>query len=87
MGEHGMGSNCTGVDGTSVVLQVPVGTALYDQETGELVHDFSLPDERLVIAKGGGGGVATSILPLAHTKLPASTSWGVRERSAAIGWS
>jgi GTP-binding protein len=55
-GEHGMGSNCTGLDGKSIVLQVPVGTALYDQETGELVHDFSEPDERLVVAKGGRGG-------------------------------
>src|ERR1700760_422551 len=55
-GEHGMGSNCTGLDGKSTVLQVPVGTALYDQETGELVHDFSEPDERLVVAKGGRGG-------------------------------
>ena len=42
-GEHGMGSNCTGLDGKSIVLQVPVGTALYDQETGELIHDFSEP--------------------------------------------
>ena len=55
-GEHGMGSNCSGSDGRDVVLQVPVGTSLYDQETGELVHDFSTPDERLVIAKGGRGG-------------------------------
>jgi GTPase len=55
-GEHGMGSNCSGSDGRSIVLQVPVGTSLYDQETGELVHDFSTPDERLVIAKGGRGG-------------------------------
>jgi GTP-binding protein len=55
-GEHGMGSNCSGSDGRSIVLQVPVGTALYDQETGELVHDFSTPDERIVIAKGGRGG-------------------------------
>jgi len=55
-GEHGMGSNCSGSDGRSTVLQVPVGTSLYDQETGELVHDFSTPDERLVIAKGGRGG-------------------------------
>ncbi|MGB6830965.1 MAG: GTPase ObgE, partial [Terracidiphilus sp.] len=55
-GEHGMGSNCTGQDGHSIVLQVPVGTALYDQETGELVHDFQQPDERLVVAKGGRGG-------------------------------
>jgi GTPase len=55
-GEHGMGSNCTGQDGKSVTLQVPVGTALYDQESGELVHDFKEPDERIVIAKGGRGG-------------------------------
>jgi GTP-binding protein len=55
-GEHGMGSNCTGLDGRSIVLQVPVGTALYDQETGELVHDFREPDERIVVAKGGRGG-------------------------------
>src|SRR5579862_9558260 len=55
-GEHGMGSNCTGLDGRSLTLQVPVGTALYDQETGELVHDFKEPDERFVIAKGGRGG-------------------------------
>jgi GTP-binding protein len=55
-GEHGMGSNCTGLDGKSTVLQVPVGTALYDEKTGELVHDFSEPDERVVVAKGGRGG-------------------------------
>ena len=55
-GEHGMGSNCTGQDGRSVTLQVPVGTALYDVETGELVHDFRDPDERIVVAKGGRGG-------------------------------
>ena len=55
-GEHGMGSNCTGQDGRSITLQVPVGTALYDAETGELVHDFKEPDERIVIAKGGRGG-------------------------------
>ena len=55
-GEHGMGSNCTGLDGKSIVLQVPVGTALYDQESGELVHDFQTPDERLIVARGGRGG-------------------------------
>ena len=55
-GEHGMGSNCTGQDGDSITLQVPVGTALFDMETGELVHDFKEPDERVLIAKGGRGG-------------------------------
>lgn len=55
-GEHGMGSNCTGREGKDVVLKVPVGTQLYDAETGELVYDFAKPDERIVIAKAGRGG-------------------------------
>src|SRR6202167_356017 len=55
-GEHGMGSNCTGLDGRALTLQVRAGTSLYDEETGELVHDFREPDERIVIAKGGRGG-------------------------------
>ncbi len=55
-GEHGLGSNCSGLDGEPIVLQVPVGTSLYDVETGELIHDFQEPDERIVIAKGGRGG-------------------------------
>jgi GTPase len=55
-GRHGEGSNCTGRDGEHMVLKVPVGTALYDDETGELVHDFAHPDERIVVARGGRGG-------------------------------
>jgi GTP-binding protein len=55
-GRHGEGSNCTGRDGESVTLKVPVGTTVYDFETGELVHDFSLPDESFIVAKGGRGG-------------------------------
>ncbi|HKF46576.1 MAG TPA: GTPase ObgE [Terracidiphilus sp.] len=55
-GEHGMGSNCSGSDGHDVVLKVPVGTLLYDTDSGELVHDFQQPDEQVVIAKGGRGG-------------------------------
>ena len=55
-GRHGEGSNCTGKEGTDVLLKVPVGTIVYDEETGEKVHDFSHPDERVVVARGGRGG-------------------------------
>lgn len=55
-GRHGEGSNCTGRDGESVVLKVPVGTIVYDKESGEKLYDFSQPDERVVIAHGGRGG-------------------------------
>jgi GTPase len=55
-GRHGEGSNCTGRDGESIVLKVPVGTIVYDKETGEKVHDFSQPDEHMIVAQGGRGG-------------------------------
>jgi GTPase len=55
-GQHGMGSNCTGKQGEDIVLKVPVGTIVYDSETGQKVYDFSRPDDRIIIAKGGRGG-------------------------------
>ena len=55
-GRHGEGSNCTGRDGDSAILKVPVGTSVFDAETGELIHDFSTPNEKMVVAKGGRGG-------------------------------
>jgi GTPase len=55
-GRHGEGSNCSGQSGYDVVLKVPVGTSVYDFESGELVHDFSQPNERVIVAHGGRGG-------------------------------
>ncbi len=55
-GGHGLGSNCSGYAGESITLKVPVGTLLYDDDTGELIHDFTRPNESIVIARGGRGG-------------------------------
>ncbi len=55
-GRHGEGSNRTGPEGKSITLKVPVGTIVYNDETGELVHDFARPNESIVVAKGGRGG-------------------------------
>jgi GTPase len=55
-GRHGEGSNRTGRDGASIDVPVPVGTIAYDEETGELLHDFTRPGERFVVARGGRGG-------------------------------
>ena len=55
-GRHGEGSNCSGRDGDDVVLKVPVGTSVWNNATGELIHDFREPDERVVVAHGGRGG-------------------------------
>jgi len=55
-GRHGEGSNKTGRDGGDVTLKVPVGTIVFDDESGEKVFDFSQPNQSFVIARGGRGG-------------------------------
>jgi GTPase len=55
-GIHGEGSNCSGASGEPITLEVPVGTLLYDDATGELIHDFAHPAETIVIARGGRAG-------------------------------
>jgi GTP-binding protein len=55
-GQHGMGSKCHGKNGEDLVIQVPVGTVLYDDDTQELLHDFILPNERILVCQGGRGG-------------------------------
>ncbi|WP_263416956.1 GTPase ObgE [Terriglobus albidus] len=55
-GTHGEGSNCSGAAGKPITLEVPIGTQVYDQETGELIHDFTHVNETICIARGGRGG-------------------------------
>jgi len=55
-GGHGLGSNMSGAAGEHTVLKVPVGTLLYDDDTGELIHDFKHANDEIVIARGGRGG-------------------------------
>src|SRR5262249_40236676 len=55
-GGHGEGSRRSGRSGRDLVVAVPVGTTVYDDDTGERVADLTSPGERVVIAKGGRGG-------------------------------
>jgi GTPase len=55
-GRHGEGSNRTGHDGESLMVQVPVGTTVVDEETGETLFDFTEDGQTWIAAKGGRGG-------------------------------
>jgi GTP-binding protein len=55
-GRHGEGSNCTGHAGEDMVLLVPVGTVVTDEDTGEQLADLTKPGQRILLAKGGRGG-------------------------------
>lgn len=83
-GRHGEGSNCTGRDGDDVVLKVPVGTAVYNDETGELLHDFEHPDERLIVAHGGRGGRGNQHFATATHQAPREHELGFSGEELAL---
>lgn len=55
-GEHGKGSDMFGVKGDDIVLRMPVGTIVSDEETGEVLFELLQPGEQVTLAKGGDGG-------------------------------
>jgi GTP-binding protein len=56
-GGRGGPNNCTGASGKDLIIEVPCGTAIYDAETDEIIGDLIEPQQTLVIAKGGKGGL------------------------------
>ena len=56
-GEHGMGSDMNGRAAPDLVLQVPVGTVIKDESTGEVLVDLSAHGQSHVAARGGRGGL------------------------------
>jgi GTP-binding protein len=55
-GRHGEGSNRRGHSGADLDIKIPIGTVVHDEESGDILHDFTLPNERVLIAQGGRGG-------------------------------
>ena len=55
-GGHGEGSDCHGASADEMVLKVPVGTIVYDSDTGEQLFDFTRGGQRFLAARGGRGG-------------------------------
>src|SRR5688572_12740327 len=56
-GQNGMVSDCNGRGGEDLVLQVPVGTLVRDEATGEVIADLNTAGQRQLICKGGRGGL------------------------------
>jgi GTP-binding protein len=56
-GEHGRGADCFGKGGDDITLAMPVGTIVYDDETGEVLADLSRHGQRALLAAGGSGGL------------------------------
>ena len=55
-GRHGEGSNKTGHSADDLLLEVPIGTVVFNEETSEQLYDFTAAGQSFVVARGGRGG-------------------------------
>lgn len=69
-GENGMGSDMFGAAGADVTLRFPVGTIIAEQHTGTVLHELLTPGERIILAKGGDGGLGNLRFKSATNRAP-----------------
>src|SRR5918993_1693322 len=69
-GRHGEGSNCSGREGEDLTVRVPVGTQIFDTNTGELLQDLATEEARWLAAKGGRGGFGNSHFATSTNRAP-----------------
>ena len=69
-GEHGMGSNCSGTKGSDIVIELPIGSVIRDQSTGDVIADLAEDGQRVLIAQGGRGGQGNQHFATATRQAP-----------------
>jgi len=69
-GEGGKTKNMAGKDAEDVIVKVPIGTIIYDQDTNQVLADLTKHKERKLIAKGGRGGRGNTAFANAKNKAP-----------------
>lgn len=68
-GQNAMGRDMYGKDAEDIYVKVPIGTVVYDDDTGRILADITKPNEEKIIAKGGRGGRGNSFF--ANSRHPA----------------
>ncbi|MGB0668903.1 MAG: Obg family GTPase CgtA [Porticoccaceae bacterium] len=75
-GQQGSSAECTGRGGEDLVLPVPVGTTVIDEETGDVLGDITELDQRLKVAQGGYHGLGNTRYKSSTNRAPRQTSPG-----------
>ncbi|RDH82576.1 MAG: GTPase ObgE [endosymbiont of Galathealinum brachiosum] len=75
-GTKGSGRNMTGKKGDDLFVQVPNGTLVYDENTGELIGDITEHDQALLVAQGGFHGLGNTRYKSSVNRVPRQCSEG-----------
>jgi GTP-binding protein len=81
-GHHGEGSNRSGAKSDDIVLRVPVGTQIFDEDKETLLFDLTEPHQRIVLCKGGDGGFGNAHFKSSTNQAPrhSTPGWPGEER-------
>jgi len=69
-GGNGMGKDCAGANGKDVVLKVPIGTQVYEEDGETQIADFTQVGQRVTISKGGNGGFGNAYFKSSTNRAP-----------------
>jgi len=83
-GGHGMGRNRTGASAPDLVIEVPVGTQVFDEEREELLADFTEVGQRVVLLEGGMGGRGNASYATSTNRAPRQHQPGIPAQEMAV---
>lgn len=83
-GKGGQGKNCTGHAGEDKTLEVPVGTTIIDEDTGEALGDLLNAGDRLKVAQGGFHGLGNTRFKSSTNRAPRQTTPGSEGESRKL---
>lgn len=75
-GQPGQGRNCTGRGGDDLLIKVPLGTTVIDVNTEEIIADLNVPDQPIMVAKGGFHGMGNTRFKSSTNRAPRKTTTG-----------
>ena len=76
-GGHGMGRDRTGAGGADVVLRVPIGTQIFEEDNETLIADLTRIDQRIVLVRGGNGGFGNHHFATSTNRSPRRANQGL----------
>ncbi|HAN69605.1 MULTISPECIES: Obg family GTPase CgtA [Haliea] len=83
-GESGRSRNCTGKSGEDLILRVPVGTTIIDEDSAEVLGDLAAHGDRLIVAQGGWHGLGNARYKSSTNRAPRQTSPGTEGEQRAL---
>ena len=83
-GENGQGKDCYGKSGSDLVLEVPMGTLVYDDQNNLLVFDLKQDGQKELICKGGKGGLGNIHFKSSTNRAPRQFTFGEAGETISI---